>query len=176
MLESSPSHSLPQLHPWKNCLLWNWYLKDWRLLFYCIAFALLSKVSWLIFIVEYLWALYTVALVYKIFSANTALSFFIFCLFLIGGYLLYSVVLVSAIQHESAISVHMSSPSWAYLPPSNPFHPSRLSQSTMLSSLTTLYWLLQLPSKPRNWGFLFSNFVLLLQYWLFRTFHHANKQ
>ena len=35
-----------------------------------------------------------------------------FIKFLIGGYLLYNVVLVSAIQqHESAISIHISPPS-----------------------------------------------------------------
>ena len=34
-----------------------------------------------------------------------------FIKFLIGGYLLYNVVLVSAIQHESAVRIHMSSPS-----------------------------------------------------------------
>ena len=33
-----------------------------------------------------------------------------FIKFLIGGYLLYNVVLVSAIQHESAVSLHISSP------------------------------------------------------------------
>ena len=45
-----------------------------------------------------------------------------FIKFLIGGYLLYNVVLVSAIQHESAISIHISPPSSPSLttPPSNP--------------------------------------------------------
>ena len=39
-------------------------------------------------------------------------------LFLIGGKLPYSVVLVSAIyQHESAVRLYMSSPSWTSLPP-----------------------------------------------------------
>ena len=57
--------------------------------------------------------------------------------FLIEGWLLYNVVLVSAIhQHESAIGIHMSSPSWTSLPPPTPSHPSRLSQSTGLSSLS----------------------------------------
>ena len=42
------------------------------------------------------------------------LSFF----FLIGGWLLYHIVLVSAIhQHESVKGVHMSPPMWTYLPP-----------------------------------------------------------
>ena len=40
-------------------------------------------------------------------------------------------MLVSAIhQHESAIGIHMSPPSWTSVPPPTPFHPSRLSQST----------------------------------------------
>ena len=44
-------------------------------------------------------------------------------------------MLVSAIkQHELAISVHMSPPSWSFLWPSTPFHPSRLLQSTRSSS------------------------------------------
>ena len=49
----------------------------------------------------------------------------------IGGYLLYNIVLVSAIhQHESAIGIHMSPPSWTSLLPPTPAHPSRLSRST----------------------------------------------
>ena len=42
-----------------------------------------------------------------------------FIKFLIGGYLLYNVVLVSATQqHESAISIHISPPSHPYpIPP-----------------------------------------------------------
>ena len=35
-----------------------------------------------------------------------------FIKFLIGGYLLYNFVLVSAIQHESALGTHMSPPSF----------------------------------------------------------------
>jgi len=53
------------------------------------------------------------------------LIFKIFILFLIGGLLLYDIVMVSAIhRHESATGIHMSPPS--------PSHPSRLSQSTGL--------------------------------------------
>ena len=45
-------------------------------------------------------------------------------------------MLVSGVQHcESVISIHMSPPSWTSLSPSTPSHPSRLSQSTSLSSL-----------------------------------------
>ena len=55
---------------------------------------------------------------------------------LIGGQLLYNIVLISAIhQHESATGVHMSPPSWTPLPSPTPSHPSRLSQSPGLSSL-----------------------------------------
>ena len=38
-------------------------------------------------------------------------------------------------QDESAISVHISPPSWTFLPPTSTPHPSRSSQSTELSSL-----------------------------------------
>ena len=52
------------------------------------------------------------------------------CLFT-GGWLLYTIVLVSAIQQpKSAAGIHMFPPSWIPLP-----SPSRLSQSTGLSSL-----------------------------------------
>ena len=49
-------------------------------------------------------------------------------LFLIGEKLLYNFVLVSAIhQHESAIGIHPSPPSWNSFPHPTPFYPSRLS-------------------------------------------------
>ena len=53
-------------------------------------------------------------------------------LFLIGGYLLYDIVLVSVVyQHESAaIGICMSPPSWNSLLHPTPSYPSRLSQST----------------------------------------------
>ena len=55
----------------------------------------------------------------------------LFNLFLIGGQLLYNVVVVSAIHwHESAIGIHTSPPLWMSLPTPTPSHPSRLSQST----------------------------------------------
>ena len=61
-------------------------------------------------------------------------------IFLIGVPLLHNVVLVSVVQqHESATWIHRSPPSWASPPPPPPppppSHPSRLSQSTQLSSL-----------------------------------------
>ena len=78
--------------------------------------------------------------------------FFLFLLinlFLIGGWLRYNIVSVSAIlQRELAIGIHMSPPSWTSLPPPTPSHPSRLLQSPGFSSpshtanpcwLSTLY-------------------------------------
>ena len=44
-------------------------------------------------------------------------------------------MLASAIHHESASGIHVFSPSWILLPPPTPSSPSRLSQSTALSSL-----------------------------------------
>ena len=58
-------------------------------------------------------------------------------LFLTEGWLLYNILLVSALhKYESAIGIHMSPPSWMYLPPYAPPHPSRLSQSPGWSSLS----------------------------------------
>ena len=56
--------------------------------------------------------------------------FSIFCFllitFLIGGQLLYNIMLVSVIyQHESVIIIHMSPSSWISLPLPTPSHPSR---------------------------------------------------
>ena len=66
-------------------------------------------------------------------------------LFLTEGWLLYNILLVSAIhKYESAIGIHMSPPSWMSLPPSTPPHPSRLSQSpgwSCLSHTTNSPWL-----------------------------------
>ena len=46
-------------------------------------------------------------------------------------------MLVSAVhQHEPAIGIHMSPPSWTSLPPPTSSHPSRLPQSPSLSSLS----------------------------------------
>ena len=47
-------------------------------------------------------------------------------------------------QHESAIGIHMSPPTWISLPPPSPPHPSRLLPSPSLSSLsqtTDSHWL-----------------------------------
>ena len=58
------------------------------------------------------------------FSQKKKDSFFkLIYLFLIGRWLLYNIVLVSAVyQHESALDKHMSPPSWASLPPPTPSH------------------------------------------------------
>ena len=65
------------------------------------------------------------------FSLSPFFYFYLIYLFLIGGSLLYNIVLVSAIhQHESATGVHISPPSWTSLPPPSPFCCSSLSQST----------------------------------------------
>ena len=62
---------------------------------------------------------------------------FTYIFFLIEGYLLHSSVLISAIhQHELSVGIHISPPSWSSLPPPAPSHPSRLSQSPGLSSLS----------------------------------------
>ena len=45
--------------------------------------------------------------------------------------MLFNIVLASAIcQHESAIGIHMTPPSWMSLTPPTPSHPTGLSQST----------------------------------------------
>ena len=56
---------------------------------------------------------------------------FIYLFIFIGVQLLCNVVQ----QCESAISVHISPPSWPFLPPNSTPHPSRSSQRTELSSL-----------------------------------------
>ena len=51
--------------------------------------------------------------------------------------LLYNIGLISVVhQHEFTLGVHLSLPSLISLPPPAPPHPSRLSQSTNLSSLS----------------------------------------
>ena len=61
--------------------------------------------------------------------------FFVFLKFIFNWRILYIVVLIYAIhQHESAIDIHMSPPSWASVPPPTLSYPSRLSQGTSLSS------------------------------------------
>ena len=59
----------------------------------------------------------------------------------------YSVVLVSAnLQHELAVSINMSPPSWTSFPSPTPSYPSRFSESSRLSSLcsTTMSHLLSI--------------------------------
>ena len=70
-------------------------------------------------------------------------------LFLIERYLLYSIALFS-IKHqcESTIGLPMSPPTWTFLPPPSPSHPSRLLPNPSLSSLrhtANSHWLSILP-------------------------------
>ena len=65
-------------------------------------------------------------------------------LFLVVGYLLHNTVLVSAIhQHESAIGIHVSPPSWTSLPPATQSHSSRLWEPWLsaLNYSTHSHWL-----------------------------------
>ena len=70
---------------------------------------------------------------------------FFFNLFLIGGYLFYSTVLVSAIhQHDSASGIHTPPPSWASLPSPTASSSARMSRSIRLGSLcrtADFHWL-----------------------------------
>ena len=85
-------------------------------------------------------------------------------LFLMERSLLANIVLVSAIyQHESAIGIHMSSPSWNSLLPLIPSHPSRLSQSPSLSSLShtaNFHWLSVLHMVVYMFNHMFGTSVL----------------
>ena len=66
-------------------------------------------------------------------DAFVFLSFFIFNLLTIEGYLLYRISLFSVKpQNESAIGIHISLPFWTSFPSTSPSHPSRLLQSPHL--------------------------------------------
>ena len=79
------------------------------------------------------------------YSLLTLIDFFRIYLFLIGGQLLYNIVLVSAIhQHESAIGIHTFPHSWNSLPLPTLSHPFRLSQSTGLELISTSYLILHM--------------------------------
>ena len=68
-----------------------------------------------------------------IFACSLPIFSFFKKIFLTEGWLLYNIMLASTIhQHESAIGIPMSPPSWT----STPSHPSRLLQSLGLSSLS----------------------------------------
>ena len=63
------------------------------------------------------------------------LFYYLIVFFLFWRWLLYSVVLISAIQqHESALDRLMYPPSWTSFPAPTPSHPSMLLQSTKLSN------------------------------------------
>ena len=67
---------------------------------------------------------------------------FFFNLFLIGGQLLYNVMLVSAIyQYQSAICIHVSAPSWTSFPPPIPLGCHRAQGLSSLCHTTNSYWL-----------------------------------
>ena len=79
------------------------------------------------------------------------------------GYLLYNVVLVSAIyQQETATGIHTSPPSGSSLPSSSVSHPSRLPQSPGLGSQhhTANSHLLSVLQVVINVSMLFSLFIL----------------
>ena len=59
-------------------------------------------------------------------------------LFLIGAQLLYNIVLVSAIQRESTISIHMSPPPWIALLPNFLLSPKNLAYKRHLNYKTPL--------------------------------------
>jgi len=74
---------------------------------------------------------------YWIFKINKIFSHsFKKYLFFIEGLLLYRILLFSAKpQHESAIDIHVSPPSWNFLLSPSPSHPSGLIQNPCFSSL-----------------------------------------
>ena len=82
------------------------------------------------FIVLYYWC----SRVFVLLFSSCCSNFFFY--FLIERLLLYRIFLFSVKhQHESAVGVHMSPPSWTSLPSPCPSHPSRLIQSPCLSFL-----------------------------------------
>ena len=90
---------------------------------------------------------------YGYYHFNKDWDFFVFLM----GVLLYNVVSAAAIQkHEAGISTHMSSPSQTSHSPPTPSHPSRLSQSTVLSPLSNQ----QLPTICFTYGNVFVSVLL----------------
>ena len=74
---------------------------------------------------------------FAVYGTTFFLFSFLIYLFLIEGQLLYNIGLISAIrQHELAIGVHMSPPSWTSLLPPTLSYPSRFLQSPWLSPLS----------------------------------------
>ena len=79
-------------------------------------------------------------------------------------------------QHESAIGISMSLPSWISIPPPSPSHLSRLLQSPSLSSLSHMDWCILINMTCRNFISLVNrgihNFVNIFyetKLWLFST-------
>ena len=87
---------------------------------------------------EHVWLMFFIFLLNGSWVGNgPSFLFSLTYLFLIEVKLLHNVVLASAIhQHESAMGIHVSPPSFTSLPPPLPSHPSRLLQSPGLSSLS----------------------------------------
>ena len=67
------------------------------------------------------------------FKVIAEIVFFIFLIYFLLEDNCFTMLLVSAVQHESTISIHISLPSWTSL--YHPSHPSMSSQSTKLSPL-----------------------------------------
>ena len=75
--------------------------------------------------------------------------------------MLYSIILISVTyQHESAIGIHMSPPSWISLPNPTPLDPSKLSQNTGFE-LPVLY-----SKRPLAVCFTYDNVYVSVTLWI----------
>ena len=88
---------------------------------------------------------------------------------LVGGWLLYNIVLVLPYINMNPSQVYMCSPSWTPLPPPSPYHPSGLSQCTS-------------PKHPVSYikpglatRFICGTFYLLI-YYILHSFYYALPQ
>ena len=114
-----------------NCHLWISVHFFWAIVFFSLIFFID------IFYVFNSYGYDLLLLVYIFFSSqaiNFQQEYFKKSFFLIGGQLLYRILLFSVKpQHESGIGIHISPPCWNSLPSSS--QPSRLIQSPCLSFL-----------------------------------------
>ena len=69
-------------------------------------------------------------LILFLFFSVLIISFFLNLFILIGGYLLYNIVVVLPYIDMNQLRVYMCAKSWTPLPPSTPSHPSGSSQGT----------------------------------------------